>query len=117
MGTSLQSPVEIMQKSIQSKLQDFNFETSQAEIDFLRNHPAILHLLPELGASLKQYFGADAKLMLELLDEGPAWQTLFINVYAPCDWTNARPFMDALLEKIFRSYPDVAERINVSINS
>jgi hypothetical protein len=117
MGTSLLSSIEIMRKSIKSKLQDFAFETSQAEVDFLRHHSDILKLLPELGASLKQHFGADSKLILELMDEGPAWQTLFINVYARCDWASARRFMDAFLEKIFNSYPDVAEKINVSINS
>lgn len=105
-----------MRKSIESKLRDFAFESDVAAVDFLRHHPGILKLLPKLGVSLKTHFGADARLTLELLDEGPAWQTLFINVYTRCDWANARQFMDVFLGKIFKAYPDVAEKLNVSIN-
>jgi hypothetical protein len=92
-----------MRKSIKLKLKDFAFESDVAAVEFLRHHPDVLKLLPKLGVSLKTHFGADARLTLELLDEGPAWQTLFINVYTRCDWANARQFMDVFLRKIFKS--------------
>ena len=106
-----------MRKSIKLKLKDFAFESDVAAIDFLRRHPDIVKLLPKLGISLKTHFGADSRLTLELLDEGPAWQTLFINVYTRCDWVNARQFMDVFVGKILKAQTDVAEQLKVSINT
>jgi hypothetical protein len=116
LNTSSQLSIEVMRNHIRLALKDYEFETSLDEVDFLLQNYEVFRLLPSLGQYLKKYFGPQSKLTLELLNEGPQWQTLFINIYTTCEWERSRTFVNRFLDDMFDLYPRVAEKLNVNIN-
>lgn len=110
------SSIEIMRNHVKLALKNYEFETAFDEADFLLRNYDVFKLLPSLGDYLKKYFGFHSKITLELLNEGPQWQTLFINIYTKYDWEKSKKFVDTFLDNMFALYPQVAEKLNVNIN-
>ena len=108
--------IEWTRNSIRLLLKDFAFQTSIEEVDFLSRNLDVLNILPRLRELILNRFGSSSRLGLELLDEGPEWQTLFLKVDATCDWASSRVFLDSLMRELFHSSPAVAKKINVTIN-
>lgn len=110
------SSIEEMRNHTRLTLISFEFENSTDEVDYLLKNLDVYKLLPSLATHLYNTFGSTTKLTLELLNEGPEWQTLFINVQAKCDWEMSKAFVDDFLDNMFDLFPSVAEKLNININ-
>lgn len=111
-----QYSIEVMRNQVRLALHEYDFETSTEELDYVLQNFDVFKLLPSLATHLRNTFGPDSKLTLELLNEGPDWQTLFINVKTKCDWEKSKRFMDTFLDNMFDLFPTVAEKLNININ-
>lgn len=111
-----QYSIEVMRNHIRLALKSYEFENSTDEVDYLLRNFDVFKLLPNLAAHLHNTFGSTAILTLELLNEGPEWQTLFINVQAKCDWEKSKAFVDTFLDNMFDLFPSVAEKLNINIS-
>jgi hypothetical protein len=111
-----QYSIEVMRNHVRMALNSYEFENATDEVDYLLRNFDVFKLLPNLGTHLHNAFGANSKLTLELLNESPEWQTLFINVHTKCDWENSKVFVDTFLDNMFELFPSVAEKLNININ-
>ena len=112
-----QYSIEVMRNHIRFVLSGYEFETPTDEVDYLLQNSDVFKLLPSLAAHLQNTFGTNTKLTLELLNESPEWQTLFINVNTRCDWEKSQAFLDTFLDNMFDLFPSVADKLNININS
>ena len=110
--------IELKRQKVKSGLNElFDFKSSTLEIDYIAQNEDVLKLLPSIGGSLKNSFGIESTLMLELLREENDWRTLFINV-TPSDekeWEFINDFKDTFFDNMFDMFPSVAEKINIDI--
>lgn len=104
-------------KAVRVILKDFEFETENDELDFAINNGALVKHLPLLASHLKRKLGDHVKLRLELLNEGPEWQTLFICPDLDLEWEESRRIVDEFWGYVYTEYPQVAEKINIHIES
>ncbi len=111
-----QYSIEAMRNHIRLALNCYEFENSTDEVDYLLRNFDVFTLLPNLATHLINTFGSNTKLTLELLNESPEWQTLFINVQTKCDWEKSKIFIDTFLDNMFDLFPSVAEKLNININ-
>jgi hypothetical protein len=111
-----QYSIEVMRNHIRLALNSYEFENSTDEVDYLLQNFDVFTLLPNLATHLSNTFGSSTKLTLELLNESPEWQTLFINVHTKCDWEKSKAFIDTFLDNMFDLFPSVAEKLNININ-
>ncbi|WP_127123092.1 hypothetical protein [Chryseotalea sanaruensis] len=111
-----QYSIEVMRNNVRMVLNGYEFENPTDEVDYLLQNFDVLKLLPNLVIHLRTTFGSDSKLVLDLLNEGPEWQTLFINVHTKCDWEKSKSFVDTFLDNMFDLFPSVASKLNININ-
>lgn len=105
--------IELVRQTIKSQLGDLFQFASNNEVDFLFSNKGLLQLLPSIGKHLKNKFGQDTSMFLELLDENPNWQTLFINVNTNIDWATANDFQHEFFENLYELFPSAAEKLNI----
>lgn len=94
----------------------FEFETSHDELDYLTNNVEICQILSGLAKYIKSSFDINSKLVLELMNEGNNWKTLFVNIYSQMDWEKSNTFYDNLLDTLLDINPKLVNIINFNFN-
>lgn len=108
--------IELNRNKIKKELREnFDFETHYEELDFLASFPELVQILPTIANYIKSYFDEDSKLVLELMSENEAWQTLFVNIHTCMEWNKSNKFVDGLYDNLFELFPDIALKLNVNI--
>jgi hypothetical protein len=81
------------------------FEFSPIELDYINSKENLIKLLPGIGRYIKHNFDTNARLVLELMDNGDDWQTLFINIHTASDFERSNKFLDKILTDTLPLFP------------
>jgi hypothetical protein len=107
--------IELMRLGVRQKLNNqFHLQNDLIEIDFLVRNPEILNVVFEIKDAIIREFG-DSEIALDLQSESDNWKTLFIVVSTNAVWERANSFINLLFKKLFKTQPEVANKINLII--
>jgi hypothetical protein len=111
---TLEAPVRKRKVTCESLKQYFSFEEPPKEEAFLRDHPEIIEILPSIAKDIKTNLDENAQLVLDLLDMGEDWKTLFIEVYTRVEREITSQYQSLFFRKIRRLFPKIEQNINLA---
>lgn len=107
--------IELMRLGVREKLNNqFHLQNDLMEIDFLVRNPEILNVVFEIKDAIIKEFGA-SEIALDLQRESVNWETLFIIVSTDAVWERANSFINLLFKRLFKTQPEVANKVNLII--
>ena len=92
-----------------------NYQATKKELKYLDNHPDVKKAFPLITNFLLDELGDEARYQLELMEEGPEWTTLFINVWLKevPQWEKHSKIADRLFHLLINHDIDVARKVNI----
>ena len=109
---------ELIKEATYSELTNYyTFKNRNEIVEFLIRHIELVNLLKALQYQTVVLFGTSKfKLELELIVEEQNWKTLFINIYNNLNISQAKDYIDSLLDWMIDGYEDQYPYINITNN-